>query len=124
MTVDDDTSEYKLEGYRPIEANPRKEAKRRAGGVAFYIRNDFHYTPVEFVSDIECSIIKVNYNDKDSKFFVFYMEQIHTNLLNFFSSLKICSFFWNHWSTSPSYLATSISTLWKMKQIITDMKLF
>ena len=27
MTVDDDTSEYKLEGYQTIEANPRKEAK-------------------------------------------------------------------------------------------------
>ena len=69
MTVDDDTSDYKLEGYQPIEANPRKEAKRRCGGVAFYIRNDFHYTPVEFVSDIECSIIKVKHNVKDSKLF-------------------------------------------------------
>ena len=69
MTVDDDTSDYKLEGYQPIEANPRKEAKRRSGGVAFYIRNDFHYTPVEFVSNIECSITKLNYNDKDSKLF-------------------------------------------------------
>ena len=55
--------------YQPIEANPRKEAKQRSGGVAFYITNDFHYTPVEFVSDIECSIIKANYNDKDSKLF-------------------------------------------------------
>ena len=69
MTVDDDTSDYKLEGYQPIEANPGKEAKRRSGGVAFYIRNNFHSTPVEFVSDIECSISKVNYNDKDSKLF-------------------------------------------------------
>ena len=57
MTVDDDTPDYRLEGYQPIEANPRKEAKRRSGGVAFYFRNDFHYTPVEFDSDIECSII-------------------------------------------------------------------
>ena len=37
MTVDDDTSDYKLERYQPIEANPRKEAKRRSGGVAFII---------------------------------------------------------------------------------------
>ena len=57
ITADDDASEYKLEGYQPIEANPRIEAKRRSGGVAFYIRNDLHYTPVEFVSDIECSIL-------------------------------------------------------------------
>ena len=35
MTVDDDTSDYKLEGYQHIEANFRKEAKRRSGGVAF-----------------------------------------------------------------------------------------
>ena len=68
-TVDDNTSDYRLEGYQPIEANPRKEAKRRSGGVALHIRNDFHYTPVEFVSNIECSIIKVNYNGKDSKLF-------------------------------------------------------
>ena len=69
MTVHDDTSDYKLEGYQPIEAHPRKEAKRRSGGVAFYITNDLHYTPDEFVSDIECSIIKATYNDKDIKLF-------------------------------------------------------
>ena len=34
MTVDDATAEKKLEGYQPIEANPRKEAERRSGGVA------------------------------------------------------------------------------------------
>ena len=98
MTVDDDTSVYKLEGYQPIEASPRKEAKRRSDGVAFYIRNDFHYTPVEIVSDIECSIIKVNYNDKDSKLFCviyrpdtykpFQFLQQFENLLLFLKSLK------------------------------------
>ena len=98
MTVDDDTSDYKLEGYQPIEANPRKEAKRRSGGVAFYIRNDFHYTPVEYVSDIECSIIKVNFNGKDSKLFcVIYRPDTHKftqflqqfeDLLLFLKSLK------------------------------------
>ena len=42
MTVDDDKSDYKFEGYQPIEANLRKEAKQRFGGVAFYIRNELH----------------------------------------------------------------------------------
>ena len=98
MTVDVDTSDYKLEGYQPIEANPRKEAERRSGGVAFFIRNDFHYTPVEFVSHIECSFTKVNYNDKDIKLFcVIYrpntFEPIHflqqfEDLLFFLTSLK------------------------------------
>ena len=46
MTVNDETSDYKLEGYQPIEANPRKKAQRCSGGVAFYVRNDLHYTPV------------------------------------------------------------------------------
>ena len=46
MTVDDDTSENKLEGYQPNEANTRKEEKGRSGGVAFYIREDLHYAPV------------------------------------------------------------------------------
>ena len=102
MTVVDDTSDYKLEGYQPIEANPRKEAKRRSGGVAFYITNDFHYTPVEFVSDIECLIIKVNYNDKDSKLFCViyrtdtykptqFLQQVE-DLLIFLKSLKYESF--------------------------------
>ena len=102
MTVDDHTSDYKLEGYQPIEANPRKEAKRRSGGVAFYIRNDFHYTPVEFVSDIECSINKVNYNDKDNILFcVIYRPDTYKltqfllqfeELLFFLKSLKYESF--------------------------------
>ena len=122
MTVDDDTSDYKLEGYQPIEANPRNDAKRRSGGVAFYIRNDFHYTLVEFISGIECSIIKMNYNDKDSELFcVIYRPDTNkpTQFLQQFEDLLL---FWNHWSTSPSYLATLISTLWKMKQIKTDRK--
>ena len=102
MTVDDDTSDYKLGGYQPIEANPRKEAKRRSGGLAFYIRNDFHYTQVEFVSDIECSILKVNYNDKDSKLFcVIYRPDTYKptqfvehfeDLLLFLKALKYESF--------------------------------
>ena len=102
MTVDDDRSDYKLEGYQPIEANPRKEVKRRSGGVAFYMRNDLHYTPVEFVSDIECSIIIVNYNDKDIKSFCVlyrpdtykptqFLQQIEVLLL-FLKSLKYESF--------------------------------
>ena len=102
MTVDDDTSDYKLEGYQPIEANPRKEAKRRSGGVAFYIRNDFQCTPAEFVSDMDCSIIKVNYNDKNSKLFCViyrpdtykptqFLEQFE-DLLLFLKSLKYESF--------------------------------
>ena len=69
MTVDDDKSDYKLEGYQPIEANLRKEATLLSGGVALHIRNDLHYTPVKFVSDIECSIIKVTYKDNDIKLF-------------------------------------------------------
>ena len=69
MTVGDDTSDYKLEGYQPIEANPRKEAKRRSSGVAFYIRNDIHYAPVEFVGEIECSVFEVTYNQKYIKLF-------------------------------------------------------
>ena len=102
MTVDDDTSDYKLEGYQPVEAIPRKEAKRCSGGVAFYIRNDLHYTPVEFVSDIGCSIIKMNYNDKDIKlFFVIYRPDTHKftqflqqfeDMLLFLKSLKYESF--------------------------------
>ena len=58
MTVDDDTSDYKLERYQPIEANPRKEAKRRSGGVAFFIRNDLHYTPIEFVRTSSAQLLK------------------------------------------------------------------
>ena len=50
MTVDDDTSEYKLESNQPIGTNPRKEAERRSGGVSFYIRNDLNYTPVELLA--------------------------------------------------------------------------
>ena len=102
MTVDDDTSDYKLEGYQPIEANPRKEAKRRSGDVAFYIRKDLHYIPVEFVSDIECSIIKVKYNDKDIKLFcaIYRRDTYKTtqffqqfeDLLLFLESLKYESF--------------------------------
>ena len=122
MTVDDDTSDYKLEGYQLIEANPRKKAKRRSGGVAFYTRNDFHFTPVEFVCDIECSIIEVNYNDKDSKLFCVIYRPDTYKPTQFLQQFEICSFFRNPWSTSRSYLATLISTLWKMKQTITDMK--
>ena len=102
MTVDDDMSDYKLEGYQPIEANARKVAKRRSGGVAFYIRTVFHYTPVEVFSDIECSIIKVNYTDKDSKLFcVIYRPDTYKltqflqqfeNLPLFLKSLKYESF--------------------------------
>ena len=79
-----------------------KKAKRRSGGVAFYIRNDFHYTPVEFVSNIECSIIKENYNDKDNKLFcVIYRPDTYKltqflqqfeDLLLFLKSLKYESF--------------------------------
>ena len=92
MTVDDDTSDYKLEGYQSIETNPRKQAKRRSGGVAFFIRNDLHYTPVEFVSDIECSIIKVTFNDKDVKLFcVIYRPDTykHTHFLQQFDDLLL-----------------------------------
>ena len=102
MTTDDDTSDYKLGGYQPMEANPRKEAKRRSGGWAFFIRNDLHYTPVEFDSDIECSIIKVTENDKDIKLFwvmfwpdfykpTHFLQQFE-DLLLFLNALKYQSF--------------------------------
>ena len=102
MTVDDDTSDYKLEGYQLIETNPRKKAKRRSGGVAFYIRNDIHYTPIDFDNDIECSVFKVNCNDKDIQFFCVtyrpdtykptqFLQQIE-DLLLFLKSLKYESF--------------------------------
>ena len=102
MTVDNDTSDYKLEAYQLIETNPRKEAKRRSGGVAFYIRNDIHYTPIDFDNDIECSVFKVNYSDKNNQIFCViyrpntlkltqFLQQIE-DLLLFLKSLKYESF--------------------------------
>ena len=119
MTVDDETSDYKLEGYQPIEANTRREAKRRSGGVAFYIRNDLHYTPVEFVSDIECSIIKVTYNNKDIKLFcVIYRPDTYKptqflqqfeDLLLFLKSLKYESFLFGDFNTDTLKNETNIN---------------
>ena len=125
MTVDHDRSDYKLEGYQPIEANHRKEAKRRSDRVAFYIGNDLHYTPVEFVNDIECSIIKVNYNVKDIKLFcVIYRPDTYKptqflrqfeDLLLFLKLLKYESFLFGDFN---------IDTLKDETERITDMKTF
>ena len=99
----------------------KERGKARSGGVAFYIRNDLNYTPVEFVSNIECSIIKMNYNDKDiNLFWVIYWPDTYKLTCN----LKICFFSLSPWSTSRSYLETSILTHRNMKQMKTDMKTF
>ena len=78
MTADDDKALLGIEGYQPIEANPRKIAKRRSGGVAFYVKNGIDYELVNYDSDIECSIIKLKYNQTDIKVIcVIYRPETH-----------------------------------------------
>ena len=78
MTADDDKALLGIEGYQPIEANPRKIAKRRSGGVAFYVKNGIDYESVNYDSDIECSIIKLKYNQTGTKVFcVIYRPESH-----------------------------------------------
>ena len=59
--------EYDILEYQPIESTPRLNCKRRSGGVAFYVKDGYYFKPNSFNTEIECSIIEIRLDDKNTK---------------------------------------------------------
>ena len=57
----EDAEEYNIEDYQPFISNPRKNVKRRSGGVAFYIRSGLVVKILPLETQIECCLIKVTF---------------------------------------------------------------
>ena len=60
----DKPDNYDLPGCQIIVSKPRKSARRKSGGVAFYIRDNRQYTIQDTNTEIECSIVQVKYKEK------------------------------------------------------------
>ena len=58
--------EYDILGYHPIESTPSLNCKRRFY-VAFYVEDSYYFTPIDFNTEIECSIIKTRPDDNNIK---------------------------------------------------------
>ena len=65
----EDAEEYNIEDYQTIISNPRKNVKRRSGGVAFYKRNGLVVKIRALETQIECCLIKVTFTSSVSKLF-------------------------------------------------------
>ena len=71
MTENDPLEEFQIDGYQPIVSNPRKDFKRRTGGVAFCIKEGIEYESISKTPiDIECQLIIVKYDNDVVKIFV------------------------------------------------------
>ena len=64
MTDDHTLVDLDMVGYQPIEFKARPNAKRRSGGVAFYVKDGISFQVVSFKNDIECLIIKITSENK------------------------------------------------------------
>ena len=64
MTDDQSLVDLDIVGYQPIEFKARQNAKRRSGGVAFYVKKGLSFQVVSFETDIECLIIKITRENK------------------------------------------------------------
>ena len=69
--------EYELQDYQPIQSPYGKNAKRRSGGVVFFLKKEIEYRPIEFESDIECYLLQVKLNTEKHDCFVSYTDQMH-----------------------------------------------
>ena len=64
MTDDHSLVDLDIVGYQPIEFKARPNAKRRSGGVVFYVKDGLSFPVVSFKTDIECLIIKITSDNK------------------------------------------------------------
>ena len=67
IAANDPLEEYDILGYQPIESTPRLNCKRRSGGVAFYVKDGYCFEPIDFNTEIECSIIEIRLDDNNTK---------------------------------------------------------
>ena len=64
MTDDHSLVDLDIVGYQLIEFKARQNAKRRSGGVAFYVKIVLFSRTVSFKIEIECLIIKIESKTK------------------------------------------------------------
>ena len=64
MTDDHSLVDLDKVGYQPIEFKARPNAKRRSGGVAFYVKDGLSFQVLSFKTDIDCLIIKITGDNK------------------------------------------------------------
>ena len=98
IAANDPLGEYDILGYQPIESTPRLNCKRRSGGVAFYVKDGNYFKPIDFNTEIECSINEIRLDDNNTKnaCVVFRPDTFRVNkcldhfekLLHFLSSLR------------------------------------
>ena len=99
IAEEDSAEEYTLTDYQPIESVPRKNFKRRSGGVDFYVKNPIKYKPIEFTSDIQCNIIEVQFTDTYSTTICAIYRPETLRLNQFFPKLEKLLHFLNSRST-------------------------
>ena len=89
MTENDDPENNNLEGYQPIESFPRKDAKRRSGGVALYVKTGIRYKNISIATAIECCVFEVEFSVKTIVICIVYSNE-KFRLLQFFPELRNC----------------------------------
>ena len=75
MTKNDDPEKYNLQGYQPIESFPRKDAKRRSGGVALYVNTRTRYKNISIETAIECCVFEVEFSVKTIVICIVYRDE-------------------------------------------------
>ena len=64
MTDDHSLVDLDIVSYQPIDFKARPNAKRRSGGVAFYVKDGLSFQAVSFKTDMQCLIIKITSENK------------------------------------------------------------
>ena len=63
LTENDPLEEYHNDGYHPLEYKPRNNGQKR-GGVAMYLKRNRQFERINYISDLECLIIRVMGSDR------------------------------------------------------------
>ena len=88
LTENDPLTKLNIDGYQPIESKPRKCMKRRSGGVAFYFKKGIKYYPIEFQTNIACSVYRVHLDSSNCRIFCVIYRPPSFKLNQFFSELE------------------------------------
>ena len=93
MTDDHSLVDLDRVGYQPIEFKARQNAKRRSGGVAFYVKDGLSFRVVPFKTDIERLNIKIIRENKHCSIYVQYFDQRLLKSTTSLTTLKPCCIF-------------------------------
>ena len=76
LTENDPTAKLDINCYQVIESKPRKSAEQKSCGAAFSFKGGIDYCPIEFETNIACSILPaISKTKRSNNFCVIYGPQ-------------------------------------------------